>query len=123
MCNEIKESLLRSGGKKALKEYSILEIKEKFGGLCWYDSCSTIEVGKIISKYENISYHTCIVCGKPANVRTTGWICPYCNEHIPDYQPYVHFGHKNGMSWYGWTGNIDLIPQDEWEEEEKLLNI
>lgn len=122
MCNEIKESLLRTGGKSAVNNYYIDDVKEKFGGLRWYDSHSTVEVEKIINKYENISYHTCIVCGKPANVRTTGWICPYCNEHIPEHQNYIHFGHKHGMSWYGWTGNIDRIPEEEWNEEEELFS-
>lgn len=122
ICKEIKESLLRNGGKEALHQYRIDDIKEKFGGLRWYDSRSSVEISKIINKYENISYHTCIVCGKPANVQTTGWICPYCNEHIPEGQSYIHFGHKKGPSWYGWTGNIDMVPNEEWNEEEDLLN-
>ena len=39
---------------------------------------------KIIPKYEELSYHTCINCGKPATKRSTGWICPYCDDCIGD---------------------------------------
>jgi hypothetical protein len=38
----------------------------------------------IISKYEILSERTCIVCGKPAKYRSTGWISPYCEEHAPE---------------------------------------
>ena len=24
----------------------------------------------------------CCVCGKPATIRTYGYICPYCTEHV-----------------------------------------
>ena len=37
-----------------------------------------------VDKYENLSYHTCINCGKPATKISTGWICPYCDNCIGD---------------------------------------
>ena len=120
MLEEIRRSLIRTGGKKALKSMSIQDVKEKFGSLQIYCS-ATPEVYKIIQKYEYISSHTCINCGKPATVITTGWICPYCNDCVGD-KYCVHFGHKYGMFWYGWTGNIDYIPKEQWEKEEKFLN-
>ena len=122
MCKEIKHSLLKTGGKTALKNYCINDIKEKFGGLRWYDSYSTKDIQKIICKYEYISYHTCIICGELATVQTTGWICPYCDEHIPEHQNYIHFGHKNGTSWYDWNGNMDNVSKEIWDAEEELLN-
>lgn len=70
-------------GIKLLFNYRIIQIKEKYGYLRWYDFNSTEDVHKIISKYEVISENTCIVCGKPATYHTTGWICPYCDEHKP----------------------------------------
>lgn len=119
---EINDSLIRTGGRKAVKQYCIDQIKEKFGGLRWYDTYGTTEVHKIINKYETISYHTCIGCGKPATVQTTGWICPYCDNCIPKNHNYVHFGHKNGPKWYDWEGNIDWVPEEQWNAEEELLN-
>ena len=85
MCKDIKRSLLKEGGRKRLKEYRIGQIKEKWGRLCWYDSSGNIEImWEIIPKYEEESLNTCICCGKPATKRSTGWICPYCDDCIGD---------------------------------------
>ena len=85
LCKDIKKSLLREGGRRKLKDYRILQIKEKWGRLCWYACGDTFEImEKIIPKYEELSYHTCINCGKPATKRSTGWICPYCDDCIGD---------------------------------------
>lgn len=48
--------------------------------LRWYSTLPCEEVAHIINKYENISYRTCITCGKPAMYQSTGWICPYCKH-------------------------------------------
>ena len=121
MCKEIRAGLLGTGGKKLLKDYQISDIKEKFGTLRWYDWGAPSVVHKIIEKYGYISERTCIVCGDIATVKTTGWICPYCDKHIPENANYYHFGHKDYTSWYGWQGNMDNIPNDIWEKEEKEL--
>ena len=81
MCKEIRAALLNKGWKYLFK-YRIMQIKEKFGELRWYDEFSTQDIQYIISKYEDISRHTCIVCGKPATKMSTGWYSPYCDEHI-----------------------------------------
>lgn len=83
MCKEIKQALLKDGGSKFLHTYRIMQIKEKWGSLCWYDTYSTKNVQNIIRKYENLSYKTCISCGKPAKYRTVGWVCPYCEDCAP----------------------------------------
>lgn len=83
MCKEIRTALLKKGWKY-LFNYRILQIKEKYGTLRWYDANSTKEIFEIIDKYENLSYHTCINCGKPATKISTGWICPYCDNCIGD---------------------------------------
>ena len=90
MCKEIKQSLLKTGGRKALKSYRIVQIKEKFGGLRWYDAWSTDEIlHTIIPKYEKISFETCIHCGKPAQYVSAGYISPYCEDCIDDKHNYV----------------------------------
>lgn len=82
MCKEIKRELKKYG---YLRKYRIMQIKEKYGTLRWYDNGSPDGcVYPIIDKYENISYHTCIECGKPANYLSTGWISPYCKNCIGD---------------------------------------
>lgn len=84
MCEDIREALLCEGGKELLESYYILQIKEKYGTLRWYDECAPKSVHDIIYKYENLSYHTCINCGKPATKLSTGWISPYCDDCIGD---------------------------------------
>lgn len=81
MCKEIKKELKKH---KFLYKYRIIQIKEKFGGLRWYDAGHPEEVFDIIEKYAEISYRTCGVCGKPATKMTKGWIYPYCDDCIGD---------------------------------------
>ena len=80
MCKEIKQALKKHN---YLYNYRIMQIKEKYGSLRWYDAGAPEEIQTIINKYEDISYHTCISCGKPAKYLSTGWICPYCEKCAP----------------------------------------
>ena len=91
MCEEIKEALLSSGTSKgeglaALYNYRILEIKEKYGQLRWYD---TGGVDEITDKYLELSEKTCVECGKLATRWSTHWVCPYCDDCGPTYEKYV----------------------------------
>lgn len=84
MCDEIKEELIRCN---YLEKYRIMQIKEKFGSLRWYD-CGIpdgCKVWDIIYKYEQLSSSTCIACGKPATKISTGWICPWCDDCAKEY--------------------------------------
>ena len=71
-------------------EYSICQIKEKFGGLRWYDNGFPTEgyeeYKKWLDKYEELSYKTCIDCGKPAKYFTRGWITPICEDCAKEYE-------------------------------------
>ena len=95
MCEELKQALLEEGGEKLLSEYKIIQIKEKFGYLRWYDSWTTNKVQDIVCKYEDLSARTCISCGKPATKISHGWICPWCDncasEKLEDYIPISEF--------------------------------
>ena len=72
MCEEIKQELEDKG------------ILDKYRMLCWYDfGCTEKMLHEIIPKYEELSKHTCICCGKPATKVTLGWISPYCDECCP----------------------------------------
>lgn len=79
MCKEIKAELKKI---KYLRKYRIMQIKEKFGSLRWYDAGNNAEIQNIINKYEEISARTCIICGKPAEYISRGWISPYCENCI-----------------------------------------
>lgn len=79
MCEEIREALIEDGD---LDRYRVEQIKEKYGGLRWYDNGCKVgsRVHDIVRKYEYMSQETCIVCGKPATRITLGWISPFCDE-------------------------------------------
>ena len=81
MCEEIADLLKRAN---YLDKYHITQIKEKWGGLRWYDNgvpqAYYNELYDIIKKYEKLSEKTCIICGKPAKWITTGWIIPICDD-------------------------------------------
>ena len=84
MCKEIKKELKKYN---YLYKYRIMQIKEKFGALRWYDNGSPNGcVYPIINKYEALSERTCIVCGKPATKISKGWISPYCDNCIGNCQ-------------------------------------
>ena len=61
-----------------LYKFRITDIKEKYGTLRLYCNGASDEVYKIIDKYENLSYETCIECGNPAKIITDGYVLPYC---------------------------------------------
>lgn len=117
ICQEIKESLLRDGGKKLLRKYRIIQIKEKYGHLEWYSTWYTKEITKIIQKYEYISFRTCIYCGKPAYGYTGGYVLPYCEDCADDYaKAHMHvFGSSEDETWYGYfsTKNKEEPDQEE----------
>ena len=80
MCKDIKKVLKHH---HYLYKYRIMQIKEKFGTLRWYDNGSPNRcVDKIVDEYEHKSYYTCIVCGKSATKLSKGWISPYCDNCI-----------------------------------------
>lgn len=82
MCEEIKNELLKFG-QKALDDYRIVEIKEKYAELRWYDNGHPqgSKLGDIIGKYEKLSQNICIHCGKPDVPITGDWYyLPLCRK-------------------------------------------
>ena len=88
MCKEIKKELKKH---KFLYKYRIVQIKEKWGYLHWYDGGvpKDSKIWDIIHKYEDISRKTCVVCGKPATKMSTGWISPYCDDCVVPGRKYM----------------------------------
>ena len=94
---EIPDGWYKAFGKEMIEElnyllekynfvdkYMIVQIKEKFGELRWYDNGVPLEMAEEynewLKKYEWLSYKTCINCGKPATHMTKGWINPLCDD-------------------------------------------
>lgn len=67
---------------KMLYSWRIMDIKEKWGCLNLYCNYGSEELYSLISVYEDISWNTCIKCGKPATHTSKGWISPYCEECV-----------------------------------------
>lgn len=85
LCEELKNELLEAGGEKALNDYMITQIKEKYGYLRWYDDgCTERWFREILPRYEHLSERTCIRCGKPATLISAGWISPWCDDCAKD---------------------------------------
>lgn len=99
--NEMPEGWKIAFGDKLLKEledaidaerltgYRVMQVKEKFGSLRWYDHGGNRETDAIIHKYKNLSARTCIICGKPAKYLSVGWIEPYCEDCFPRDNEFV----------------------------------
>ena len=79
LLKELNAAMLEDGGKEYVRSVRIMQIKEKWGTLQIYLSTYGNKTLEVISKYERISWHTCIDCGRPAVGYTTGWISPYCH--------------------------------------------
>ena len=88
MCEDIREQLIKYG---FLYKYRILQIKEKFGELCWYDAGIPVgaeAIWDVIEDYSEVSRHTCYICGAPAEVEDDGgWLitmCPKCRQKMEE---------------------------------------
>lgn len=81
---QLAEDIKRELKQKNIKNYIVQQVKEKYGGLRWYDNFRL----DCISKYERLSERTCIICGKPATKISNGWICPYCDKCADKYKNY-----------------------------------
>lgn len=65
-----------------------VQVKEKFGGLRFYERGATNQQYAVISFVESLSYRTCEICGSMKDIgRTEGWIktiCKECKDKNPD---------------------------------------
>lgn len=80
MCEEIRKDLIKYD---YLNDFRIAQIKEKFGGLRFYVGAipRDSEVFEIIKKYEDLSFETCEICGKPAEtINDCGWLTTICDS-------------------------------------------
>lgn len=74
--------------KKTGIKFYFRQIKEKFGmQVCYFRLYEHSDVDwhtiqNIIEKYSEMSTRVCIICGKPAEYMSTGWISPFCKNCI-----------------------------------------
>ena len=67
-------------------DYTIDQIKEKFGGLRFYFSSEKEGLDVIVDEYEHKSYSICEMCGSTmASKRSIkGWLKTLCSEHYKE---------------------------------------
>ncbi len=61
-----------------------LQVKEKFGTLCFYMTDETDEMERAIQRAEDESSRTCEECGQPGQLRGRSWVvtmCATCYSH------------------------------------------
>lgn len=92
MCEDIRRVLVKAN---YLYDYRIVQLKEKYGGMRLYSdgAPSSIyrELCDVIDKYEELSYRTCIHCGRPATKISQGWISPFCDECAEKFSDRITF--------------------------------
>ena len=60
---------------------NITQIKEKFGGLCFYYNGGDDYIDGMVTMAESLSYKICETCGTTKNIGyTTGWITTLCED-------------------------------------------
>lgn len=79
--------------RQLVPDYTIFQIKEKFGGLRFYigflqeDVCE--EVYNLIQKAERVAAETCECCGEPGVLcRRGGWLKTLCKSCFVDWTKY-----------------------------------
>lgn len=77
-CKNLKPHLEKAN---FLDKFYFTQLKEKYGTMRIYTSGVPDSVNDLISYYEAFSEQICIVCGKPSNWETIGWVSFVCDEH------------------------------------------
>lgn len=68
------------------RETSVLQVKEKFGGLRFYVDSAPAHVLDVIDECEAESLTICEACGRPGKLREGGWLKTLCDEHAEIYK-------------------------------------
>jgi len=87
LCEDIdaivkRDNLCKFEGKDSYKNFSVDQIKEKFGGLRFYTNFVINDIEKLIRDAEDKSFKTCEFCGKDGSMHMKfGWyktLCKHC---------------------------------------------
>ena len=79
---EYLEPLVAEFERATERQFEVLQVKEKFGGLRFYVNCRKEEaVRQRIGTAAQESFHTCEICGQPGKLREDSWIKTLCDLH------------------------------------------
>jgi hypothetical protein len=80
LCGDL-EPLVADLEKATGRQFEILQVKEKFGGLRIHVNDADDAIRRRLLDAELESFHTCEVCGQPGELRESDWIKTLCDEH------------------------------------------
>jgi hypothetical protein len=86
LCEDL-EPLVAELEQATVRQFEILEVKEKFGGLRIHVNGADDAIRQRIEAAEREPFHTCDVCGQPGALREGSWIKTLCNEHTTTTDP------------------------------------
>jgi len=73
-------------------QMTILQVKEKFGGLRFYFAAHEQvypSIEKVVNECEDESLKICESCGKPGSLRGSSWVMTLCDDCDCEY-PHIH---------------------------------
>jgi len=86
LLEELFEELEEIRVRDKLEEFTVVQLKEKFGGLRVYTSYNTDAIDEAIDKAEEKAWNTCMTCGKPGKYSIVyGWRVTYCPKCLKEY--------------------------------------
>jgi NADH pyrophosphatase NudC (nudix superfamily) len=76
LCHNIEKELINS----SIDEFSVDQVKDKFGGLRFYVSGANEKINELIDMAERKSYKICMSCGTKEDVTYKAWatLCKGC---------------------------------------------
>jgi hypothetical protein len=80
LCEDL-EPLIAEFEQGTGRQFEILQVKEKFGGLRIYVNDADDNICLFIETAQLASSRTCEVCGQPGTMREGGWIRTLCDQH------------------------------------------
>ena len=117
LLKELNAAMIEDGGKKYVRSVRIHQIKEKWGRLEIYLSAYGKKTSEVICKYREISWHTCINCGRSAVGYTTGSVFPYCHACYYDMKK-KHDDGDSKKKWFKFFNEPDKDNSLELENDE-----
>jgi hypothetical protein len=78
---DLVERVVEQDERASGQAFEVLEVKGKFGGLCFYTNYKSGAIERRIPTAQAESLRTCEVCGRSDTRRGHRWIRTPCDEH------------------------------------------
>lgn len=96
LCRQIQHHIdWKSKQGNPIPQVTVLQIKEKFGGLRFYYNGGDDVIDGMVRMAESWAGHHCEECGVPGEMRHGGWIRTLCDKHEEERQE--KYAKRNGL--------------------------